>query len=87
MGSTAKKRTSNKRNVTLRVRSDVLAAARQLAAQKESSLSELFEQFTEAASARPAAEDARKRTLIQLAQQGFSLGGGPYLTDDEIYSR
>ena len=79
-------RVSLKANLTLRVRKDALRSARTLAAQQGLSLSEFFERLAEEKGGQAAANERRKRKLLQIAERGLALGGS-YASDKEMYGR
>ncbi len=76
-----------KKNLTLRVRTEALRAARSVAAQEGVSLSELFERLTEERLGRAAVREAAKRELLAIADRGIPLGRAPYLTRDRAHER
>jgi hypothetical protein len=86
-GASPKKRQSEKRNLTLKINSEVLQLARTLAAREGTSLSELFERLAQERSGRAASRAAARKELIAIAEKGLALGGAPYLTRDQSHER
>jgi len=87
MRNSVSRQAPRKTNLTLKVRTDVLRAARALAAQEGLSLSELFEHLAEERTGAAAARDAARKELVALAERGLCLGGAPYLTRDQAHER
>jgi len=76
-----------KRNLTIQLDEDVVRKARVIAAQRGKSISRLVtEQIEELVRRDDDYQRVMKEALAEL-ERGYDLGGGPYLTRDEIYDR
>lgn len=87
MAHTKRTKQGGKQNLTLRVGTGALRAARTLAARDGITLSELFERLTEEREGQQANRERIKRELLELADAGLDLGGAPYLARDKAHAR
>jgi hypothetical protein len=74
-------------NLTVQLPKETIRKAKVLAAKRGVSISRLVAEKIEEAVMRDDEYEAAKRSALERLEKGLDLGGGPYLTRDEIYDR
>lgn len=78
---------STARNFTLRLEAETIRKAKVLAAERGSSVSKLVAEYIAKMINEDQAYREAKARALSLMERGFSLGGPPYPTREELHAR